>query len=79
MDKELIESIRNMSDDDLNAYLKSLTLYRTGTCYMCGRENANYVINVKNKRRKEQKKLCNLCEDCYKKLLKTINIQDIEW
>ena len=47
-------------------------------CYKCGK-NGNYTLNIKNGRASQQKKLCTLCDGCYKKLLEYLNITDIIW
>lgn len=73
-----LQKIRNMNDTDLENYLKSLTNKRI-MCAKCSSKNPNYTINVQNKKKFQQKKLCNLCNDCYSDLLDYLGICDILW
>lgn len=74
-----LKKIRDMDDDELSVYLKSLMIRKTTNCYKCGKENSPYTINIQNKREQQQKKLCSLCENCYKELLNYLSIEDILW
>lgn len=73
-----LNRIRNMSDEELTLYLKSLKSKNTN-CVKCGKSNGNYTINVQNKNKMQQKKLCNLCNDCYIELLEHLGCNDILW
>lgn len=73
-----LEKIRSMSDIELTNYLKSISSKKSMNCYKCGK-NGNYTLNIKNGRASQQKKLCTLCDGCYKKLLEYLNITDIIW
>lgn len=73
-----LQKIRNMNDTDLENYLKSLTNKKI-MCAKCGSKNPNYTINIQNKKKIQQKKLCNLCEACYSDLLDYLGICDILW
>ena len=71
--------IRNMGDKELEIYLKRLSNKRKRICYKCGKSDANYTINVQNKDKFQQKKLCSLCKECYNKMLSDFDIDDIIW
>lgn len=74
-----LNKIRNMSDSELENYLKSLTKRNNTNCAKCEKINANYTIDIQNKKKKQQKKLCNLCGDCYTNLLDYLGVCDILW
>lgn len=74
-----LNKIRNMNDMELENYLKSLSSKRTSDCVKCGKINANYTMNIQNKNKFQQKKLCNLCEACYGDLLDYLGTCDIIW
>ena len=71
--------IRNMNDIELENYLKSLSSKKSSDCLKCGKTNANYTMNIQNKKKMQQKKLCNLCEACYSDLLDYLGTCDIIW
>lgn len=73
-----LDRIRNMSDEDLQAYLKSLGDRKSSNCIKCG-NSADYVINVQNKKHFQQKKLCSLCTECYSSMLDQLGVSDIIW
>lgn len=73
-----LNKIRGMSDNDLYNYLHSLTRRGSNNCIKCGKK-ANYVINIQNKEKIQQKKLCMLCEECYSDLLDFLECLDIIW
>jgi len=73
-----LRKIRNMSDDELYNYLHSLTKRGNNTCIKCGKK-ANYVMNIQNKKKLQQKKLCMLCDNCYSELLEYLGCLDIMW
>lgn len=74
-----LNKIRAMSDSELEIYLKSLAGKRLNVCVKCGKDNGNYTINVQNKKKIQQKKLCNLCGECYSDLLDYLGTCDIIW
>lgn len=74
-----LNKIRNMSDKELESYLRGLTSKKTCNCIKCDKPNSNYTINVQNKKKGQQKKLCNLCETCYGGLLDYLDTVDIIW
>ena len=74
-----LSKIRAMSDSELENYLKSLSNKRLNVCLKCGGSKIRYTINVQNKKKIQQKKLCNLCEDCYNDLLDYLGTCDIIW
>lgn len=73
-----IDRIRNMSDDKLERYLRSLSK-GNNVCFKCGSEKGNYTINIQNKKKIQQKKLCCLCENCYASVLDYLGANDILW
>lgn len=74
-----LDKIRSMGDKELEAYLKSLSGRSNKNCIKCGKGNSNYTINVQNKNKFQQKKLCNLCDGCYNDLLNYLGTYDIIW
>lgn len=74
-----LKRIRNMSDDELERYLKSLADKKSNNCLKCEKPNSNYTMNIQNKKKQQQKKLCNLCEKCYSDLLSYLDTVDIIW
>lgn len=74
-----LSKIRNMSDEELELYIKSLADRNKRTCIKCGKPNVKYTINVQNKKMQQQKKLCSLCDSCYSDLLHNLEINDIIW
>ena len=74
-----LNKIRNMNDKELENYLKTLSNRKKSICYKCGKLNANYTINVQNKKKLQQKKLCSFCDSCYGNLINDIGINDILW
>lgn len=74
-----LNKIRSMNDAELKSYLKSLSDRKNLSCYKCGKENANYTINIQNRKQAQQKKLCSLCDKCYGELLEYLSTPDIMW
>lgn len=74
-----INKIRNMSDEDLERYLRSLSNKNKKDCYVCGKTRTNYDIYIKNCSEFQQKKLCSLCDEHYVELLNHLKINDIDW
>ena len=74
-----LNKIRNMNDKELELYLKTLSDRKNTNCIKCGKINATYTINVQNKKKAQQKKLCSLCDSCYSDLLDNLGINDIIW
>ena len=72
-----LDRIRNMTDKELEKYLHSLST-RNNICLKCGKKR-NYVINIQNKKKIQQKKLCSLCDSCYAELLDYLGVNDILW
>lgn len=73
-----LNKIRNMNDEELKNFLKGLANKRNSFCIKCGK-NGSYTINIQNKRKMQQKKLCSLCSDCYTDLLSYLGTNDIMW
>ena len=74
-----LNRLRTMDDRELTAYLKSLSGRKGNNCIRCSKPNGNYTINIQNKKKLQQKKLCNLCESCYVDLLEYLGTCDIIW
>lgn len=74
-----INKIRQMSDLELEKYIKSLTVKNNMNCIKCNKPHSNFIVNIQNKKRMQQKKLCSLCESCYADLLDYLAIGDIRW
>jgi hypothetical protein len=79
MNSNILNVLRQMTDEQLTEYLKSLSGRASGNCVKCGRTNANYTVNIQNKKKTQQKKLCNLCESCYTDLLEYLGTCNIIW
>lgn len=45
-----LKRIRNMSDDELERYLKSLADKKSNNCLKCEKPNSNYTMNIQNKK-----------------------------
>ena len=73
-----LEKIRNMDDEQLSNYLKSLTNKNKNYCVKCGK-TGEFTLFVKNIKEYQQKKLCSLCKNCYNELLKQLEMDDIIW
>ena len=74
-----LDKIRNMSDEELNRYLNSLSGNKLNNCVKCGALLTRKTIIINNKNLLSQKKLCNICDNCYKDLLKFLETPDIFW
>ena len=73
-----LEKIRSMSDEELESYLKAIS-NKKSVRIKCGQARPNYTINISNKKKMQQKKLCSLCNDCYIDLLDYLGTCDIIW
>ena len=45
-----LNKIRNMNDEELENYLRSLSSKKSA-CVKCGKTNPNYTMNIQNKKR----------------------------
>ena len=75
-----LDKIRNMSDIELQTYLRTLSDKKKTVCFKCGEKNANYTVNIQNRKKIQQKKLCSLCDNCYidflgKIIMKKLNMK----
>lgn len=73
-----LQKIRNMSDEELRIYLVNLSNRNTSKCSACN-EPATKVVKIENKETYQTKKLCGICDECYKKLVKQLNTTEIGW
>ena len=73
-----LDKIRKMNDIELMNYLKTLS-NKKSVCAKCGEASPNYTINIQNKKKIQQKKLCSLCNNCYSDLLDYLGVCDILW
>lgn len=74
-----LDKIRSMNDEQLTKYLKSLSNKRLDTCIKCGSLSTNKAILIHNKKARQQKKLCNLCDKCYESILEYLEVADVIW
>ena len=73
------DSIRKMNDEELSKYLRTISNKRgDSVCLKCDKK-AVFFIKIENSNTFQTKKLCGLCEDCYKKMLKDLGAYDIIW
>lgn len=80
-----LDSIRNMSDNELRLFMNQLSQRNNIFCSRCGniinpRDRKNINIGVYDSHiGQKNKKLCSLCNDCYIDLLDYLGISDIDW
>lgn len=75
-----LEKVRNMSDEELTNYLNYLQSKSSKNCAKCYKKETGYSIYIrKDGNITQTRKLCNICEDCYKKLLNDLSVRDIDW
>lgn len=73
-----VNDIRNMSDNELKRFLNTVSQKNAQMCCKCGKNTTRndrigiYVFKYENR------KLCNLCTDCYTNLLDYLEISDID-
>ena len=73
-----LNRIRNLNDEELTNYLKLLSNRNNSNCIVCSK-TGTYTVNIQNKKKAQQKKLCSLCSNCYKELLNYLKTEDILW
>lgn len=73
-----LQKIRNMSDKQLEKFLKNLSKRDCNKCSICEKE-CTKVIKVDNKKEAQSKQLCGICDECYEKLLDFLQTTDISW
>lgn len=74
-----IDKIKNMTDEELETFLQRITFKKNNNCIKCGSIDTAKVIKIENKDLFQTKKLCNICDKCYKELLEYLNTPDIDW
>lgn len=73
-----IDYIRNMSDIELKRFLNTVSQKNNKLCCKCGSIPKRkdritlYVFKYENR------KLCNLCKDCYIELLDYLGVCDVD-
>lgn len=72
------EAIRKMNDRELAEFLRGISNRDTSKCSRCNRA-PRYHIKIENLKTYQTKRLCTICEDCYKQLLKDMKAVDIIW
>lgn len=73
-----VNDIRNMSDEELRKFLNTVSQKNNQICCKCGK-----ALTRKNKIgiyvfKSENRKLCNLCKDCYTDLLDYLAVCDVD-
>lgn len=80
-----LDSIRNMSDNELRSFMNQLSQRNNIFCSKCGniinpRDRKNINIGVYDSHvGQKTKKLCSLCDGCYIDLLDYLSVSDIDW
>lgn len=72
------EKIRNMSDEELIAYIRELGGRRSNNCVMCGKRGTR-TVKITNEDTCQTKTLCKLCSADYEKLIDFLNVAPIIW
>lgn len=73
------ENMRNMSDDELRAFLEKNYIKKGNKhCSKCTRK-AKYYVKIENVGRFQTKRLCCLCQQHYEVLLRHLKTEDINW
>ena len=73
-----LDKIRKMNDEELSKLLKQLSSRGNKFCKKCNKPAA-FNIKIENAETFQTRKLCGLCEDCYKDMLDYLQLYDIEW
>lgn len=74
-----IKSIREMTDEQLENFLKSITIKAQKNCCICGLKSTK-IIKINDKEKFQTKKLCSICDNCYKNMIDNyLKVSDIEW
>lgn len=73
-----VKMIRAMSDEELEEFLSRISYKKTNHCSKCLKAS-NKAVKIENKETFQTKKLCMVCEDCYKKLVEFLNTNEIDW
>lgn len=72
------DRIRSMNDKELAQFLRDLSNRDTTKCSKCG-QIPKYVVKIENTETFQTKKLCAICDECYKQLLMELNTFEILW
>ena len=72
------DKIRKMNDEELSEFLKQLSVRNSKFCKKCNKP-ADFYVKIENAKTYQTRKLCGLCEDCYKDMLDYLQLYDIEW
>lgn len=76
-----LQKVREMNDEELYNYLAHIKNENKQSCAKCYNPVSGYEIFIKhnNKGYVSTRKLCNLCEKCYDKLIEYLNVEPIDW
>ena len=80
-----LNTIRNMSDDELRSFMNNLSKRNNIFCSRCrnvvnSRDRYNINISIYDRAvGQKARKLCSLCQSCYVDLLDYLGVQDINW
>lgn len=75
--KSLTE-IRNMDDEELKRYLRSISRKKSDRCIVCNAE-CSKIIKITNNETFQTKILCGICNKDYEKLLKFLGAVPLVW
>lgn len=79
MSNNCYDDIRNMSDEELQQYLSKNYIKRNKKgCWKCSKK-AVYMVKIENKDTFQTKKVCGLCEEHYRVLLKHLKVHKVDW
>lgn len=70
--------ILEMINEDLKKYLNTRSSKKMNKCAMCGSLQSDKAIIVEHKTTLAKQKLCNLCENCYVKVLDFMGVTDLK-
>lgn len=73
-----LDKIRNMSDEDLKKFLRSMEKRDTVTCPACGKRGI-MIVKVNNTETYQTKTVCSLCKEHYEEFLEHFHILPVMW
>lgn len=77
-----LSEIRKMSDEELEKYIRQIS--NDSLCHKCGDftepiDKYHVYIGRYGGHGQAQRKLCFLCEDCYKGMIEYLGVPNIDW